>query len=378
MTRILYHLGMPKTGTSLLQGTMARAVTALRAEGVLYPRAGRVGVAHHPLTQILREQGPVERAAFLADLAAEVAAARAEGPEVRLALVSSEGMVNVCGVDTAPDFAEFLANPGAGLQGSAIIVLREMTSFLESMYFQTTRFRAVDWNFDEFLGSRPKWMTNFLAGLTIIKSRMGEAFEIVVAAKGYDVLRTFEARLLLPDRFLDETSRTVAPTERPSLKGQIALVHQPWLEAEVGFKIRRRVFSRLLSDQAVFEQDVANFTIYAPGQRAQLAATGIAIMEEAGFHDYAALTRALPPETLPHHVIDRASLTPADIAAVAALRDTIEERPKIDRATRQAMRRASRQAARQDDAQVVKDIAMAKRRASRKAARVSPAAAHAD
>ena len=189
MTRILYHLGMPKTGTSLLQGTMARAVTALRAEGVLYPRAGRVGVAHHPLTQILREQGPVERAAFLADLAAEVAAARAEGPEVRVALVSSEGMINVCGVDTALDFAEFLSNPGAGLQGSAVIVLREMTSFLESMYFQTTRFRAVDWSFDEYLGSRPKWMTNFLAGLTIIKTRMGEAFEIVVAAKGYDVLR---------------------------------------------------------------------------------------------------------------------------------------------------------------------------------------------
>jgi hypothetical protein len=342
MTRILYHLGMPKTGTSLLQGTMARAVTALRPEGVLYPRAGRAGSAHHALTAILREEGPVERAAFLTDLAVEVAAARADAPEVRVALVSSEGLVNLCGTETAADFAEFICNPGDGLQGTGVIFLREMTSFLESMYFQTTRFRSVDRSFEAYLAPRPKWMQNFLAGLNIIKARMGDAFEIVPAAKGYDVLRAFEARLALPDGFLDEPSRTVGSTARPSLKSQIALVHLDWVEAEVGFKISRRALSRRLSDGDVFAGDVANFTIYSPGQRARVAATGIAIMEEAGFADYAALTRALPPQTLPHHVIDRATLTPADLAAVAALRDTIEERPKIDRATRRAMRREAR------------------------------------
>ncbi|MGQ0565911.1 MAG: hypothetical protein ACT4OK_12685 [Gemmobacter sp.] len=342
MTRILYHIGMPKTGTSLLQGTMARAVVTLREHGVLYPRAGRAGVAHHALTQTLREQGPAERAAFLADLGREVAAACAEDPAPRMALVSSEGMVNLCGVELAPAFAEFMAVPGPGMQGSAIIVLREMTSFLESMYFQTTRFRAVDWTFDEFLGSRPKWMRNFLAGLNMIKARMRDDFEIMTAAPGYNVLRTFEARLSLPEGLLDAPSREVGPTERPSLKGQVALVHLPWLEVQIGFKIRRRALSRLLSDGAVFPEDVANFTIYAPGQRAKMAATGIAIMEEAGFGSYAALTRSMAPSTLPHHVIDRALLTPEDIARVAALRDVIEEKPRVDRATRQAIRRATR------------------------------------
>jgi hypothetical protein len=346
MTRILFHLGMPKTGTTLLQNTMARAVPALRAQGVLYPRAGRVGSAHHPLTHILREKGPAERAAYLSDLAAEIAAARAEGPEVRLALVSSEGMVNLCGAETAADFAEFLSNPGEGLQGTAVIFLREMTSFFESMYFQTTRFRSLDHNFDEYLAPRPNWVRNTLAGLTIIKARMGDAFEIVTAGKGYDVLRAFEARLALPDRFLDEPSRSVGSTARPSLKSQTALVHLEAIEGEIGFKINRRVFSRMLSGGKVFADDVAQFTIYAPGQRAQVAAMGIAIMEEAGFADYAALTRALPPQTLPHHVIDRATLTADDIAAVADLRATIEERPRIDRETRRAMRRAARRAAR--------------------------------
>ena len=346
MTRILFHLGMPKTGTTLLQNTMARAVPALRAQGVLYPRAGRVGSAHHPVTHILREEGPAERAAYLSDLAVEIAAARAEGPEVRLALVSSEGMVNLCGTDTAADFAEFLSNPGEGLHGTAVIFLREMTSFFESMYFQTTRFRSIDHDFEEYLAPRPHWMKSTLAGLRIIKARMGDALEIVVAGKGYDVLRAFEARLALPDGYLDEPSRGVGSTARPSLKSQTALVHLEAIEGELGFKINRRVFSRLLSAGNVFAGDVAQFTIYAPGQRAQLAATGIAIMEEAGFTEYAALTRALPPSELPHHVIDRATLTPDDIAAVAALRETIEVRPKIDRATRQAMRRARRQAAR--------------------------------
>lgn len=341
MTRILFHLGMPKTGTTLLQGTMARAVASLRAEGVLYPRAGRIGSAHHPVTTILREKGPAERAAFLAELAAEIASARTEAPAPRIALVSSEGMVNLCGTDFAADFAGFLSNPGEGLQGTAVIFLREMTSLLESMFFQTTRFRSIDNSFDEYLAPRPKWMESFLAGLKIIKARMGEAFEIVPAAKGYDVLRAFEARLGLPDRFLDEPSRTVPSTVRPSLKSQIALVHLDWLESEVGFKINRRVFSRHLSEGRVFADDVSQFTIYAPGQRDQIAGIGIKIMEEAGFHDYAALTRALTPSSLPHHVIDRSELSGADIAAVAALRRSIEEGPKTDRADRLVARRAA-------------------------------------
>ena len=334
LTRILYHLGMPKTGTSLLQNTMSHAVTALRAEGVLYPRAGRAGSAHHALTKVLLEQGRAERASFLADLAQEVAAVRADCPAVRVALVSSEGMVNLCGTTTAADVAEFFAMPGSGLQGTAVIFLREMTSFLESQYFQTTRFRSVDRSFEAYLGPRPKWMQSFLAGLNIIKARMGDTFEIVLATKGYDVLRAFETRLALPDRFLDKPSQKVGPTARPSLKSQIALVHLDWLEAEVGFNINRKAFSRLLSDGDVFADDVMKFTIYKPGQRARVAATFSAIMEDAGFHDYAALSHDLPPQSLPHHVIDRRALTSADVAAVAARRELIEELPKVKRAAR--------------------------------------------
>ncbi len=339
LTRILYHLGMPKTGTSLLQNTMSHALVALRAKGVLYPRAGRAGNAHHVLTKVLREQGHTERATFLADLAQEIAAASADSPEVRVALVSSEGMVNLCGTKTASDLAEFIAIPGSGLQGTAVIFLREMTSYLESQYFQTTRFRSVDRSFEAYLGPRPKWMQNFLAGLNIMKARMGDAFEIVLATKGYDVLRAFEARLALPDRFLDQPSRKVGSTARPSLKSQIALMYLDWLETEVGFKINRQALSRLLSDGDVFADDVMKFTIYEPAQRARVVATFSAILKEAGFHDYAALSHDLPPQTLPHHVIDRSALSAADVAAVAARRELIEVRPKADRATRRASRR---------------------------------------
>lgn len=307
---------------------------ALRAKGVLYPRAGRAGSAHHALTKVLLEQGRTERAAFLADLAQEVAAVHAGCPAVHVALVSSEGMVNLCGTKTAADLAEFIAMPGPGLQGTAVIFLREMTSFLESQYFQTTRFRSVDRSFEAYLAPRPKWMQSFLAGLNIIKARMGETFEIVLATKGYDVLRAFETRLALPDRFLDKPSQKVGPTARPSLKSQIALVHLDWLETEIGFKINRKVFSRLLSDGDMFADDVLKFTIYKPEQRARVAATFSAIMEEAGFHDYAALSRDLPPQSLPHHVIDRSTLSAADVAAVAARRQLIELRPKPDSATR--------------------------------------------
>ncbi len=342
MTRILYHLGMPKTGTSLLQATMAIADNALRAEAVLYPRAGRVGIAHHALALAVRDQDPANRSAFLADLAAEITATRTKGHDVRVALISSEGLMNLSGARMASGFAEFMSNPGPGLHGTGIIFLREVTSFLESMYLQTTRFRSFDRSFEAYLAPRPKWMQGLLAGLNIVKARMGDAFEIKLAAKGYDVLRAFETVLALPDRFLDEPSGRVGPTERPTLKRQIAMVHLNWIETEVGFKINRKALSHRLLAGDVFVDDVTSFTIYAPGQRARLAASLIPVMQEAGFADYAEMTRALPPSTQPYHGIDRTALTSADIAALAALRDTIEDRPQIDGAARTARPRMKR------------------------------------
>ena len=328
MTRVLYHLGMPKTGTTLLQSTLASIKDDLRARGVLYPRAGRAGVAHHRLTHVLREGDADARKAFLAALADEVAAARAAGPDLRVVLLSSEGMVNLCGPETALGLAEFTLNPGAGLHGSAVIFLREMTSFLESMFFQTTRFRSDARSFAQYLGPHHRWMRNFLSGLTIFKARMGDAFEIVHAGKGYDVLREFEARLSLPSGYLDAPSRNVVPTARPSLKSQTALVHLDWLEAEAGFAIDRKAFSARLARGGVFAQDVAKFTAYAPGQRAEVAAIYSAIIAEAGFAEYAALSQSLPAETVPHHVIERALLTPDDVATVRAMRAEIELRPE--------------------------------------------------
>ena len=94
---------------------------------------------------------------------------------------------------------------------------------------------------------------------------MGEAFEIVLATKGYDVLRAFESRLKLPNLFLDSPSQKLPSNVQPSLKGQVALANFEWLKDQVGFNIEKKALGRLLSGGEVFSDDVKKFTVYKPG-----------------------------------------------------------------------------------------------------------------
>lgn len=312
----------------MLQNTMSLAAVELRSKGVLYPRSGRSGVAHHDFARTLRNEGPAERAAFISSLALEVESSRAVGPELRLALISSEVLSNLCLTEPAADFAEFLVAPRPSLEGTAVIFLREITSFLESSYLQRSRARSLDHSFEAHLGPRHKWVESFFWGLSIMKARMGEAFEIVLPTKGYDVLRAFESRLKLPNLFLDSPSQKLPSNVRPSLKVQVALANFEWLKDQVGFNIDQKALGRLLSGGEVFSDDVKKFTVYKPGQRAQIAATFSVILKEAGFYDYAAMSEDLPPQTMPYHSLDRAALTRSDLAALVALRDKIEPKGK--------------------------------------------------
>jgi hypothetical protein len=61
VTRIVLFAGQSKTGTTTLQQHLAGSTAALRAQGVLYPRAGRLagGAAHHGLAApFLRAEQP--------------------------------------------------------------------------------------------------------------------------------------------------------------------------------------------------------------------------------------------------------------------------------------------------------------------------------
>ncbi len=324
MTTILIHCGMPKTGTTVLQRTLSRSSDDLLGEGVLYPRTGRGGSAHHLLAAVLREGDRAEAARLRRRIEREIAATEDEAGPLRRTILSSEGLTNLCGRGGAGNLAAFIDGFSAGHRVGAVIYLREIVSFLESMYCQIGRARAEVQPFDSYLRTRRKRFRDFLAGLRMLRAALGDRFTVALAGPGYNVLTEFDRHLGLPPGWLARHAARPGVTSRPSLKKQIAMTHRHWLEEQLGFRIDAKRLSAVFDDAEVFGQDVTRYTLYSRELRQMVVDEFLPILRESGFADYAALTEAAPPADAPHFPIDPSVLTSADLAALAALRPRLE------------------------------------------------------
>jgi hypothetical protein len=57
--RLVIHMGMPKTGTSILQSSIIHALRMPEAGHLIYPELGRDGgIAHHELVKHLSARNP--------------------------------------------------------------------------------------------------------------------------------------------------------------------------------------------------------------------------------------------------------------------------------------------------------------------------------
>lgn len=165
----ILHIGRHKSGTSSLQAYLAAHPERLAAEGIVYPRAGRQGIAHHALAGVLQQRAMREDpqraqttlAQFRLDLGRELA-----GSTARRILLSSEAFQNGRASDVAQAF-----DPAAS---SVVVYLREQADYVVSSYQQLVHARqhsgplatyaeapAVD--YDQFLaGWRAAWPASSL------------------------------------------------------------------------------------------------------------------------------------------------------------------------------------------------------------------------
>ena len=321
VAQALFHLGMPKTGTSLLQNVLHLATARGPIRDVHYPKFGRSGtIAHHALPVALRGgEGGRSPSELAGDLLADLEASPVPRQRRRISFYSSEGFANHCGLRPAPQLVEFLECVGQAMPVRAVLVLREMTSFLESMYLQSARYGHVTQDFDAYLAPRERWWADLLAGLTLMRDRMGEAFEIRLAEPGYDVLTDFAERLSLPiDRLLHFASR-VAATNKLSWKAQIVLANLEKVEDLVGFPIDRLALVKAFQRGLAFRDDLASYTLYPVGTREDLAARLSQAAVDAGLTAYAQVfgpVRANGNQPRPV-VIDFAALLPRDVVRLS-------------------------------------------------------------
>lgn len=136
MADIYLHIGLNKTGTSSLQDFFALNQDALRAEGWCYPRTGRDGPAHHPLSAAFRSPDAV--VPLLDELRAEIA----DAPRV---VLSSEDFHTL-----GTQAIERVAETFKGHRVQVLLYVREHLPYLASWYQQNIQASHESAPFDIF------------------------------------------------------------------------------------------------------------------------------------------------------------------------------------------------------------------------------------
>ncbi len=194
MTRILLHVGAPKTGTTAIQGYLAGHEEKLRGLGVNYTRTQRPHIAHNTIPKLLQKgQG----AAYMSALKAEI-----ESSDAQVHVISSEMLFRLPMARlTAQQFAtHFPANLSSKTR--VVCYLRRHDRFIEALYKQFVKNGKIDPNPQAFALHQME-ILNFVDVLQAYADVFGSENVIVrpferSAFPGQDVVRDFISLLGVP------------------------------------------------------------------------------------------------------------------------------------------------------------------------------------
>lgn len=302
------HLGMPKTGTSVLQRCLSRKADEL---GIAYPPAWRNGsYGHHALAVALKAQGhrsPVVRD-FLKFLRAH---------SERQVIVSSESFTTLLGPAKYSEVAGLWRMTSKILPTRLVIVLRRMDQFTESMYLQSTRFGTYSRSIADFVRSRGRWRKNFLAGLGSLKKDVGDGLLILPYADKFDVLESFEYLAGLAAGDLSSERVKLPSTAKLSAKAQAVLLELDQISEEISGTIDRRSFVNAVSRGMLsFSNDMSRYTVLSQLEAQAIRADALEAAEINGVTEYVEAFGDVKETTIPHVILHRSLLSNEDIDAV--------------------------------------------------------------
>lgn len=223
--RVVFHVGMPKTGSTAIQRILAANRAYLQSEGVFFPRALSRGGAHHPLAwsasldRVPRDGVPplLEGLHLLSD---EVAGAEQ-------IVISSEALFYLPRGEWT-SIVEWATSVGRSVD--AIVYIRPPADFHEGWYRQLVKNRGYSSTFAEHLSQAPIIMTSErmavledLFGLQNLRVRP----YLRAAFKKGDILEDFCAQLGIDPNGLDRAHDIFV---NPSLDAELtefkALLHK--------------------------------------------------------------------------------------------------------------------------------------------------------
>lgn len=337
----LLHIGSAKTGTSALQRFLSLNAARLARSGVMYPRAGRDGLAHHTLAAAFNPQ-LVSGASTLhqARMTAALDALRAETANYPgTVLLSSEGFQNVDPNALRETF------PPASTR--VVVYLRDQLEYAISAYQQQVQVRDVHESLAGYAAPRAVDYDRFLSAWEAAYGRehlVVRAYDRTRLLHG-DIVHDFMhcAGLPLPAPAAGAPARPAAPELNPSIGGALLEAKRLLNHAGIPQPVDRPLFTWLSARAA---QSVSyRCRPVLPPHLAQMvrersAASNRAVFDRffAGEDVFARHTPALPEATVtvpPDMVRDvlealRAAQQPAVPAtaidaALQALRDWPDE-----------------------------------------------------
>lgn len=219
MPTYILHIGSAKTGTSALQRFLSLNATRLARHGVLYPRAGRTGSAHHAIAAAFNPQLMSGASALQQSrMTAALDALRAETASYPgTVLLSSEGFQNVD--------PKVLCETFAPASTRVVVYLRDQLEYAISAYQQQVQVRDVHESLAGYAAPRAVDYDRFLSAWEAAYGRehlVVRAYERTRLLQG-DIVHDFMhcAGLPLPAPAAGAPARAPVAELNPSIGGAL-------------------------------------------------------------------------------------------------------------------------------------------------------------
>jgi hypothetical protein len=236
---IVVHIGLPKSGTTTIQGFLYDNGEALRALSIDYPRVGREDPgrsrAHHNFANELAAHGGGFNPSVgrLSDLVRHVIESNH-----RCTILSSERFCQLT-PDAVCRFVDILRRTGQNIQ--VVFVIRDLVDLIPSSYSQSIRFGYSTHDFDKFFRKRSKsdrtnqylmakswadvigWKAVRVRPLNIASLRRGDLIDDFLATAGLDPDAPPMTALKRPSRLNESAGWKTTEAVRACFDGRAAL-----------------------------------------------------------------------------------------------------------------------------------------------------------